>query len=115
PFDGFRQKNECRIQKKPPGDIVPSGGVKTRFHSDFSLVRAVTGAFRGAFDPDARQAHFAAPRTEPFQPGGSSLFAREKRLLFLRHRINNDYNVISISISAEKVNFNCAASRQYQR
>ena len=54
----------------------------SRFHSYFSLGCAVTGASRGAFDPDARQAHFAAPRAKPFQPRGFSLGRASKTVTF---------------------------------
>lgn len=32
-------------KKSLPEDILPSGGVKTRFHSDFSLVQCGNGHF----------------------------------------------------------------------
>ncbi len=54
----------------------------SRFHSCFSLGCRITGASRGAFDPDARRAHFTAPRAKPFQPRGFSLEARLKNGYF---------------------------------
>ena len=49
-------------------------------------------------DPVARQAHFTVSRAKPFQPRSLSLSRKASRLLFLRHRINNDYNDFIITI-----------------
>lgn len=54
----------------------------SRFHSCFSLGCRITGASRGAFDPDARRAHFTAPRAKPFQPRGFSLERVSKTVTF---------------------------------
>ncbi len=54
----------------------------SRFHSCFSLGCRITGASRGAFDPDARRAHFAVPRAKPFQPRGFSLSRTGKTVTF---------------------------------
>ena len=77
-------------KKASQGIFFPREAYKRGSTPIFRSCSAVTGTFRRAFDPVAR--------AKPFQPRSLSLSRKASRLLFLRHRINNDYNGSIITI-----------------
>ena len=85
-------------KKASQGIFFPREACKRGSTPIFRSCSAVTGTSRKAFDPVARQAHFTVSRAKPFQPRSLSLSRKASRLLFLRHRINNDYNGSIITI-----------------
>ena len=85
-------------KKASQGIFFPREAYKRGSTPIFRSCSAVTGTFRRAFNPVARQAHFTVSRAKPFQPRSFSLSRKASRLLFLRHRINNDYNDFIITI-----------------
>ena len=85
-------------KKASQGIFFPREAYKSGSTPIFRSCSAVTGTFRRALYPVALQAHFTVSRAKPFQPRSLSLSRKASRLLFLRHRINNDYNGSIITI-----------------
>ena len=85
-------------KKASQGIFFPREAYKRGSTPIFRSCSAVTGTSRKAFDPVAQQAHFTVSRAKPFQPRSLSLSRKASRLLFLRHRINNDYSDFIITI-----------------